>query len=115
MPDCPNGCGKLARWGWYEPGSIDRGHLWYFICVECWCGPLLLPAAQPVEEGRGIEIPPKSIDELAREQGLFLRPPPDYFSILSGLWESEEEAEAFRRAIDTSRREGPVEEGPARA
>ena len=54
-------------------------------------------------EERGIEIPPKSIDELAREQGLFLRQPPDYFSILSGLWESEEEAEAFRKDIRSGR------------
>lgn len=52
---------------------------------------------------QGIDVPPKSIDELAREQGLFLRPPPDYFSILSGLWESEEEAEAFRQDVRRGR------------
>ena len=54
-------------------------------------------------EERGVEIPPKSIDELAREQGLFLRSPPDYFLILSALWESEEEAEAFRKDIRSGR------------
>ena len=52
---------------------------------------------------QGIDVPLKSIDELAREQGLLLRPPPDYFSILSGLWESEEEAEAFREDIRRGR------------
>lgn len=55
------------------------------------------------DEERGVELPPKSIDELAREQGLLLRPPPDYFALLSGLWETEEEAEAFRQEIHEGR------------
>ena len=50
-----------------------------------------------------IDIPPKSIDELAREQGLLSRPPADYRSILAGLWATEEEAEAFRREIRQGR------------
>ena len=52
---------------------------------------------------QGIDVPPKSINELALEQGLFLRPRPDYFEILSHLWESEEEAEAFREEIRRGR------------
>ena len=52
---------------------------------------------------RGIDLPPKSIDDLAREQGLLWREHPDYVSILSGLWESEEEAEAFREDIQSGR------------
>ena len=52
---------------------------------------------------RGIEVPSKSIDELAREQGLLWRSRPDYVSILSGLWESEEEAEEFRDDIQSRR------------
>ena len=55
-------------------------------------------------EERGVELPEKPIDELAREQGLLLRPSPDYFALLSDLWETEEEAEAFRQEI----REGRV-------
>ena len=51
----------------------------------------------------GLDVPARSIDELAREQGLLLRPPPDYSSILSGLWESEEEAETFREEIRSGR------------
>ena len=51
----------------------------------------------------GVDVPARSIDELAREQGLHRRPPPDYFSVLSGLWESEEEAEAFREDIRSGR------------
>ena len=58
----------------------------------------LLPA-----EERGIERPEKSIHELAMEQGLLLRAPPDYFSILSSLWDTEEEAEAFRDDIRRGR------------
>lgn len=54
-------------------------------------------------EERGVELPPKSIDELAREQGLLLRPPPDYFALLSGLWETDEEAKAFRQEIHEGR------------
>lgn len=54
-------------------------------------------------EERGVELPQKPIDELAREQGLLLRPPPDYFSLLSSLWETEEEAEAFRQEIREGR------------
>ena len=54
-------------------------------------------------EERGVELPPKSIDDLAREQGLLWREHPDYVSILSGLWESEEEAEAFREYIQSGR------------
>ena len=49
------------------------------------------------------DAPPKTIDELAREQGLDPRTPPDYAAILSGLFGSEEEAEAFRRRIRESR------------
>lgn len=48
---------------------------------------------------RGAESPPKSIGELAREQGVASRPPPDYGALADGLWETEEEAEAFRREI----------------
>ena len=51
----------------------------------------------------GVDVPPRSIDALACEQGLHLRPPPDYPSILSGLWESEAEAEAFREEIRSGR------------
>ena len=59
---------------------------------------------RPLNPGEcGLDVPPKSIDALAREQGLHLRPPPDYPSILSGLWESEEEAEAFRDDIRSGR------------
>ena len=52
---------------------------------------------------RGLDVPTRSIGELAREQGLDQRPAPDYSSILSGLWESEEEAEAFREEIRSGR------------
>ena len=51
----------------------------------------------------GIDAPPKSIDELAREQGVDRRPRADYFEILSGLWETEEEADAFRSEIRAGR------------
>lgn len=54
-------------------------------------------------EERGVELPEKPIDELAREQGLLLRPSPDYFALLSDLWETEEEAEAFRQEIREGR------------
>ena len=59
---------------------------------------------RPLNPGEcGVDVPPRSIGALAREQGLHLRPPPDYFSVLSGLWESEEEAEAFRDEIRSGR------------
>lgn len=48
---------------------------------------------------RGAESPPKTIGELAREQGVASRPPPDYGALADGLWETEEEAEAFRREL----------------
>ena len=46
---------------------------------------------------------PKSIDELAREQGVASRPPPDYGAFADDLWPTEEEAEAFRREIRPAR------------
>lgn len=52
---------------------------------------------------RGPDVPPRSVNELAVEQGIDLLTPPDYSSILSGLWETEEEAQAFRREIRESR------------
>ena len=55
------------------------------------------------ETGEPPTHPDKSIDELAREQGVTRRPHPDYFEILSGLWETEEEAEAFRNEIRQGR------------
>lgn len=51
----------------------------------------------------GPDVPPRSVDELAVEQGIDLLAPPDYSPILSGLWETEEEAQAFRREIRESR------------
>ena len=47
--------------------------------------------------------PPKSITQLAREHGLLSRPPADYPSLLSGLFETEAEAEAFRDDIRRGR------------
>lgn len=55
---------------------------------------------------RGGEAPPKSIGELAREQGAAFRPPPDYGALADGLWPTEEEAEAFRREIRPARYRG---------
>ena len=52
------------------------------------------------------EAPPKSIGELAREQGAAFRPPPDYGALADGLWPTEEEAEAFRREIRPARYRG---------
>ena len=64
----------------------------------------IVDAVRPLDPGEcGIETPPKSIDELAREQGVDRRPRADYFEILSGLWETEEEADAFRREIRAGR------------
>ena len=51
--------------------------------------------------------PPKSIEELAREQGLLDRPPPDYAAILGGLFETEAEAQAFRDEIRRGRIASP--------
>ena len=47
--------------------------------------------------------PAKSIEQLAREQGLLSRPPADYASLLAGLFETEAEAGAFRKDIRRGR------------
>ncbi len=47
--------------------------------------------------------PPKSIEQLAREQRLLSRPPADYPSLLAGLFETEAEAQAFREDIRRGR------------
>ena len=51
----------------------------------------------------GVDVPDRSITELAGDQGLNERRQPDYFSILSDLWESDDEAEAFREEIRRAR------------
>ena len=52
---------------------------------------------------RGVDLPPKSIQQLAQEQGLAMRPTPDYVELLSELWPTESDAEAFREYLRTSR------------
>ena len=47
---------------------------------------------------RRAERPEKGIDELAEEQGV--RGGADYVKLLEGLWETEEEREAFRREYE---------------
>lgn len=56
-----------------------------------------------IERQGGVAHPPQSIEELAREQGLLDRPPADYPVLLSGLWETEEKAAAFREEIRRGR------------
>ena len=56
-----------------------------------------------IERQGGLAHPPKSIEELAREQGLLDRPPADYPTLLADLWETEEEAAAFREEIRRGR------------
>jgi len=48
---------------------------------------------EPDEEGP--TIPPKSLEVLAREQGILLREPPDYPSLLEGVFTSGEDVESF--------------------
>ncbi len=52
-----------------------------------------------IERQGGVAHPSKSIEELACEQGLLDRPPADYPALLSGLWNTEDEAAAFRQGI----------------
>ena len=52
---------------------------------------------------RGVDLPPKSIQQLAQEQGLAMRPTPNYVELLSELWPTESDAEAFREYLRTSR------------
>ena len=47
--------------------------------------------------------PPKTIEALAAGQGLAARAVPDYPALLAGLWETEDDAEAFRRDIRAGR------------
>ena len=56
-----------------------------------------------IERQGGLAHPPKSIEELAREQGLLDRPPADYPALLADLWDTEEEAAAFRDEIRRGR------------
>lgn len=56
-----------------------------------------------IERQGGVAHPPRPIEELAREQGLLDRPPADYPELLGDLWETEDEAEAFREEIRTGR------------
>ena len=52
-----------------------------------------------IERQGGVAHPSKSIEELACEQGLLDRPPADYPALLSDLWNTEDEAAAFRQEI----------------
>ena len=56
-----------------------------------------------IERQGGVAHPPQSIEELAREQGLLDRPPADYPALLADLWETEDEAAAFREEIRRGR------------
>ena len=56
-----------------------------------------------IERQGGLAHPLKSIEELAREQGLLDRPPADYPALLADLWDTEEEAAAFRDEIRRGR------------
>ncbi len=52
---------------------------------------------------RGVDVPPKSIQQLAQEQGLAMRSAPDYVELLNELWPTESDAEEFREYLRTSR------------
>ena len=52
-----------------------------------------------IERQGGVAHPSKSIEELACEQGLLDRPPADYPALLADLWNTEDEAAAFREEI----------------
>ena len=59
--------------------------------------------SRDIERQGGVAHPPKSIEELGREQGLLGRPPADYPSLLADLWETQEDAAAFREEIRRGR------------
>lgn len=56
-----------------------------------------------IERQGGEAHPPRSIEELGREQGLLDRPPADYATVLADLWNTEDEAAAFREEIRRGR------------
>lgn len=56
-----------------------------------------------IERQGGVAQPPEPIDELARGQGLLDHPPADYPALLADLWETGEQAAAFREEIRQGR------------
>ena len=47
--------------------------------------------------------PHKSIEELAREQGVLDKPIPDYVALATALWPTEEDVEDFLQYVDEMR------------
>ena len=50
-------------------------------------------------EERGGSTPTRSLTELAREQGLLMRPVPDYSEIVDEMFPTEQDAEEFRASL----------------
>ena len=55
------------------------------------------------EEEFGPVHPPRSVEQLLREQGLLLQPLPDYTEILDGLFPNEEDIESFAAYLGNRR------------
>lgn len=60
------------------------------------------PAPRPRRRFKHIP-PPKSVEELAREQGIDLDNPPDYSAIASDIWPTKGDVAAFDRHIRSIR------------